>query len=204
MQFNFFEDLKPKGHLQITKKYLDGTEEVVLDDHNVIVSGFGVGLSYLFTLSGSSRITDYQLDRFQFGLSAVQTVSSSVYKLDYPISSIAHYGSDTKLLLVSATQIQNGVNIANQVFALIPHKNVTRIANNSVRYTIILDERTANNLGSFGYPGGSNASLQEIGIFMKNPRGDASTASILSAYRQFSPIKKSSEFSLIFRWTFTF
>jgi len=200
---NFFEELQPKGHLQIVKLFPSGQEEILLDEKNVIVSGFGVGLSYLFTLSGSQRITDYQLERFQFGVCAVQAVSSSVFKLDYPISSIAHYGSDTKLLLVSATQVRNGTNFPNQVFGIIPHKNVTRVSNTSVRYTIVLDERTLNDLGNYGYPGGTDAALREIGLFMKNPRGDASTASFLCAYKQFSSIKKTSDFSLVFRWIIT-
>ena len=201
---NFFEELQPKGHLQIVKLFPTGDEEILLDEKNVIVSGFGVGLSYLFTLSGSNKITDYQLDRFQFGVCATQTVSSSVFKLDYPISSIAHYGTDTKLLLLSSIQVRNGVNFPNQVFGIIPHKNVTRISSNTVRYTIVLDEKTLNDLGNYGYPGGTDAALREIGLFMKNPRGDASTASFLSAYKQFSSIKKTSEFSLVFRWSLSF
>lgn len=199
----FIDEIKPVGHLEIIKIYNDGQQEVVLDEKNMIVSGFGVGLSYLFSLSGSSKITDYQLDRFQLGVCSTQTVSSTVYKLDYPLSSTSHYGIESKLVTLSATQIQNGVNVANQVFALIPFKNVTRLSENSVRYTIVLDERAVNNLSSYGYPGGTDASIREIGLFMRNPRGDASTASILAAYKQFSPLKKTSDFSLIFRWTIT-
>lgn len=48
------------GHLEIVKVFNDGREEVVFNDHNTIVSGMGVGLSFLFTLSGSLKITDYQ------------------------------------------------------------------------------------------------------------------------------------------------
>lgn len=59
----FIDEIKPTGHLEITKIYNDGRQEIVLDEKNMIVSGFGVGLSYLFSLSGSSKITDYQLDR---------------------------------------------------------------------------------------------------------------------------------------------
>lgn len=197
----FFDELKPSGHLEITKLYSDGRQEVVLDEKNVITSGFGVGLSYFFSLSGSAKITDYQLDRFQLGVCSTQTPSSNTYQLDYPLSSTAHYGVESKLLTLSATQIKNGVDVANQVFALIPFKNVTRIADNMVRYTIVLDERAVNNLASYGYPGGTDAAIREIGLFMKNPRGNAQTASILAAYKQFSPLKKTSDFSLVFRWT---
>ena len=63
------EDVKLSGHLQIAKVYSDGTEELVFDDHNVIVSGMGVGLSYLFTAGGSDNLLDFQIDRFQVGVS---------------------------------------------------------------------------------------------------------------------------------------
>ena len=81
------------------------------------------------------------------------------------------------------------------MFVLIPFHNVSRINNTSVRYTIILDEEAANNVGQ---------GLDEIGLFMKNPRGAAKDASILVAYRKFSSIDKSSDYGLVFRWTITF
>ena len=65
MLLNFEENYDINGHLQIAKVFKDGTEEIVFDDHNIIVSGMSVGLSYLFTLSGSNKVYDYQFDRFQ-------------------------------------------------------------------------------------------------------------------------------------------
>ena len=64
MSFNFVEELGVNGHLQISKRYPNGSEEIVFDDHNIIVSGMSVGLSFLFSASGSDKITDYQFDRF--------------------------------------------------------------------------------------------------------------------------------------------
>jgi hypothetical protein len=47
--------------------------------------------------------------------------------------------------------------------------------------------------------------LTEVGLFMKNPTGNANTnQSILVAYRNFSEIYKTNDFSLIFRWTLNF
>ena len=46
--------LDVSGHLQIYKIYKDGTEEKVFDDHNLITSGMGLGLSMLFAGQGSS------------------------------------------------------------------------------------------------------------------------------------------------------
>ena len=58
---NFTEELGINGHLTIIKKFTDGQEEVVFDDHNIIVSGMGVGLTYLFTGSGSNTVLDLSL-----------------------------------------------------------------------------------------------------------------------------------------------
>jgi hypothetical protein len=186
------------GHLEIIKKYNDGREEVVFNDHNTIVSGMGVGLSFLFTLSGSSKITDYQIDRFQLGISG-QAETSSLYQLSSPLVNATEYAGTAGLVMTaSATQIKNGINVLNQPFGLIPFHNVTRIGPTSVRYTILIDANSANNLTRSS----QSVSLNEIGLFMKNPRGDAPTpASIMVAYRKFSSILKTSDFAIIIRWT---
>ena len=77
---NFMEEVGITGHLTIVKKYKDGEEEVVFDDHNIIVSGLGVGLSYLFTGSGSNTIVDYQIERFQLGVSGVRGWKQFFYR----------------------------------------------------------------------------------------------------------------------------
>jgi len=209
---NFIEDLKITGHLQIAKIYNSGNEEIVYDDHNVIVSGMSVGLSYLFTLSGSNTITDYQLDRFQLGVSAPPTggVVSSIYQLSGNLSSFEEYGGAAAgLILVSSTQIKNGAAPAGptgeEAFAYIPFSNITRIDDSSVRYTIIIDKDSCNNITRpAGTAGTVDRALNEIGLFMKNPRGNPSTQSILVAYRQFTDIIKTSDFALVFRWTINF
>ena len=54
MILNVLEELDIKGHLTISKIYSNGSEEIVFDDHNIIVSGMGVALAHLFALSGSN------------------------------------------------------------------------------------------------------------------------------------------------------
>ena len=66
-----------KGHLEIIKKYRNGDEVVVEDDHNVIVSGMGLTLNLLFSGSGSSTITDYQISRAQIGSGTGDEVSAT-------------------------------------------------------------------------------------------------------------------------------
>ena len=202
---DFEEFDKIHGHLQIERVWKDPSKEneILFDDHNVITSGMGVGLSMLFTLSGSDNITDYQFDRFQVGVSggALNEVSST-FQLSGPLSAVDEYESDaTRLLVVEGDQLANGSIINSQAFGMIPFKNVTRINDTSVRYTIVLDDEACNGINR---PGVNNDDLNEIGLFMKNPAGHQDTQSILCAYRAFSNITKTNEFSLVFRWTLNF
>lgn len=198
------------GHLTIHKRFPDGTEELVFDDHNVIVSGLSVGLSMFFTGSGSSKITDYHLDRFQIGVSGPPTGGdvSSIYELSGNLNTEAAYGGDAGSIFMSTNdQIKNGSVVADQIFALIPFSRVTRIDDVSVRYTMVLDEQAANDLTSGDTAGGGSDSvtISEIGLFMKNPLGDVGTpASILVAYRSFTGVSKTSDWALVFRWTINF
>ncbi len=75
---NFTEELGINGHLTIIKKFKDGTEETIFDDHNIIVSGMGVGLSYMFNGSGSNTVLDYQIERFQLGTSERPSIDKEV------------------------------------------------------------------------------------------------------------------------------
>lgn len=204
MEQKLTENLNIKGHLTISK-VKDGQEELIFDDKNVIVSGFGFGLSYFFSRQGSTSIVDYQLDRFQLGVSGhTGNQVSSTYQLSAPLSGIEEYNSntDSNLYVFSAYQIKNAIATNSPVpyFVKIPFTKVTRIDERSVRYTIFIDEDSCNGL----IRNGVDANLNEIGLFMKNPRGDSPEASILAAYKYFSNIRKTDDFGLIFRWTITF
>jgi len=201
---NFIEDVGVVGHLQIAKVFKDKPEEIVFDDHNIITSGLSVGLGHLFSGSGSNSIIDYQLDRFQVGVSGNDSAGSGTYTLSGPLSSVQEYGEAASFATVSAVQIKDGTLTANkQIYGRIPFKNVTRINDTSVRYTIILDEDTTNYTNYVRHT--TDDVLTEIGLFMKNPRGLAGDgASILVAYRKFTQILKTSDFALVFRWTINF
>ena len=188
---SFLEELDVNGHLTISK-LKNGIETVVFDDHNIIVSGMGVGLAHLFAVSGSTSILDYQIDRFQIGTSGGTTLEiSSTNALSGSLTSLAQYGVNSNILCASAYQIKNNSIITTPVwYGLIPQQNITRIDSNTVRYTIILDDEDCN-----------SKTLNEIGIFIKNIKGNSPVAPILVAYRHFDDIDKSSDFSLIFRWS---
>lgn len=197
---NFTEEKGINGHLTIIRQWRDGREEVLLDDSNIIVSGMGVGLSYLFTGSGSDMILDYQIDRFQVGVSGPPEggVTSGIYELSSQLTE-SEYGAGSNLFISVNNQLTNGSQTTNRAFAKIPASKITRISDSSVRYTLVLDEEACNGLDRSG-----DAYLNEIGMFMKNPLGGVSDVPILVCYRTFSNIRKTDDFSLIFRWTLNF
>lgn len=206
MNLNFTEQLNIHGHLEIIKIFDDGRSEVVFDDHNIIVSGMGLGLAHLFGLSGSTTILDYQIDRFQVGVSgdaALEVVTTNA--LAGPLSSAGEYGDSAGIMIVSSYHATDSANYTGpEWYGYIPSHKVARIGENSVRYTLTLDKETANDLSR----NGASVALNEIGIFMKNPLGNkfalGQDASVLVAYRNFSDITKTSEFALVFRWTLNF
>lgn len=203
MNKSFIEQTGMKGHLTI-HKVVDGQEELLYDEDNVIVSGFGWSLAHLYGLAGSDTITDYQIDRFQLGVSGQSANQvSSTYQLSGPLSSIEEYttNGDSNLFSYLSDQYLTGETTTTSAFAGIPFNKVTKVDDRSVRYTIFIDEDSCNNLSR---PGLSEASLNEIGLFVKNPRGKASDESVLAAYRYFSNITKTSDFGLVFRWTISF
>jgi hypothetical protein len=199
---NFIEDLDIQGHLQISKRFDNGSEEVLFDDHNIIVSGMGIGLSYLFGLVGSPNILDYQIDRFQIGVSGSQASEQiSTNQLVAPLSSVEEYGDNALLYVLSGYHaIAPETYIGPEWFGYIPAHKVSRVGDRSVRYTITLDKESCNNLTRDG----NDVDLNEIGLYMKNPLGNlgvGADTSILVAYRYFSGITKTEDYSLIFRWT---
>ena len=80
-----------KGHLTV-HKVVDGQEELVYDEDNVIVSGFGWALAHLYGRVGSDTITDYQIDRVKLGVSGNLGLQvSTTTDLSGPLSSQAEY-----------------------------------------------------------------------------------------------------------------
>jgi hypothetical protein len=199
---NIIEELDIRGHLQVSKLFRDGKEELIFDDHNIIVSGMGVALAHLFSLSGSDSVLDYQIDRFQIGVSGDENYENvQRNKLLGPLSSQLEYvGYAGDLLTASAYQIRdNSIVSFEEWYGMIPQHNVTRIDDNTVRYTIFIDQESCNNLNR-----GSDLYLNEIGLFIRNIKKNYPEAPILAAYRVFSDVRKTDDFALVFRWSLTF
>lgn len=189
-----------KGHLTI-HKVVDSREELVYDEDNVIVSGFGWALAHLYGRVGSDTITDYQIDRIKLGVSGSLGLQvSTTTDLGGPLFSQAEYvgTGDSNLAVVSGYRWANDVATTNlEPYAKIPFSKVTKVDDRTVRYTIFIDEDSCNNLRT-------DANLNEIGLFIKNPKANATETSVLAAYRYFSNIRKTSDFALVFRWTISF
>ena len=66
---------------------------------------------------------------------------------------------------------------------------------------LVIDQNSCNNLA---YPNGSQIKLSEVGLYMRNPNGFEIPARLISAYRPFTPIYKTNNFALIFKWTLKF
>jgi hypothetical protein len=192
-----------KGHLTI-HKVVEGQEELVYDEDNVIVSGFGWALAHLYGRVGSNTITDYQVDRIKLGVSGSADLQiSSTTDLSGALSSQTEYlgTGDSNLEVVSGYRWANDIaTTTGEWYAKIPFSKVTKVDDRTVRYTIFVDEDSCNNLTRDG----ADANLNEIGLFIKNPKANATETSVLAAYRYFSNIRKTDNFALVFRWTITF
>ena len=192
-----------KGHLTV-HKVVDGQEELIYDEDNVIVSGFGWALAHLYGRVGSNVITDYQVDRVKLGVSGGTALQvSSTNDLSGALSSQTEYlgAGDSNLDVVSAYRWADDVaTTTGEWFAKIPFNKVTKVDDRTVRYTIFIDEDSCNGLSRDG----SDANLNEIGLFIRNPKANATETSVLAAYRYFSNIRKTSDFALVFRWTISF
>lgn len=190
------EVLQASGNLEIIKIFNNGSEEVVFSDHNLITSGLGVSIATIFVGSGSVNIKDHQIRWFQMGSGDYAVAyDNTVYKLELPLAA----GGYTGKIVVDTHQLANpdGSNYGSLPFAWIPQTAVRRTSTTSVTYLLSLDNSTCNGV-----------SLSEIGLFVHNPLykfiGSSTVRSMLAAYRKFSAIAKTNEFSLLFRWTLSF
>jgi len=191
------DTVKPNGFLEIVKLYPDGTEEVVFDERNVITSGMAVGLSHLFSASGGTSIENFQILNFQVGVSGdINTFGVSSFKLASSLSQVQYQSTGSEVFLEYLAPIENGSVLGTTTpFVRVPFNHVEKVTKTSVRFILILDRNTANGIGM---------DLNEVGIFMRNPRGLAAESPILVAYRPFTAITKTNAFSLVFKWTLQF
>ena len=213
------------GHLTICKIYKDGTKETVLDRHNMITAGLGSSFIDLLQDNGSPFAEDYRPRYFQVGTSSISGInftsnvaaSSCFYQLSTPLHWSA-YGEDTSLLvykrdrgfnastadgttfgellftsgLISSIEFSS-VDNSSSWFASIPATDATKYFLDACETELVLDENSAN-----------GHTISEIGMFAKNPKGLVKDTPLLIAYKSFTGIPKTSEYSLVFHWSIGF
>ena len=194
-----------QGRLSITKVNNDGSEEKLQEFNNIPVQGLGYSLARLF----SSKSTESKLDNFRFAYFQVGTgfinymvqptdVQNAFYALASALPT-SSYGSDItsvisqqKQLVASSFQDVSGVTVSSIPASLvkIPASRVTRVGDSIVKIKLVVDQNMA-----------VGQTLEEIGLFIRNP--DESfrvNSAILAAYKYFSPVPKTNQFSLVFDW----
>ena len=173
---NYESGNRIKGHLEIVKIYADGTEELHFSDENVITSGLGYTLLKAFATSGAGSIEPFQIQYFQLGVAANDSLQvSSTGSLSASLSE-ANYG--TANFEISTHDLSSGTPAAAQPFGVIAWPYIKKISPTRVMYQIFLGDEAAEGI-----------TLSEVGLFSKNPN--------LSVAKQDS-------FSVLFRWTIEF
>ena len=187
---SLLESINPKGHLEIIKKYSDGHEETVLDDHNVITVGMGITLASLFsTTNTAAAANDFSIAYFQVGTGS-STMVSGVTKLLDALTS-AQYGESD--LAISAVAIGGTGGTWVKDAAFINPAYVSKTSSTKVTYSLVLEETAAIGI-----------TIKELGLFSKNPLREPAPLAYLCAYRSFAGISKTEAFALIFKWTLEF
>ncbi len=184
----FIDSIDASGYLEVWKIYKNGSAELHFSDNNVITSGFGVALAYLFSGSGSTNILDYQPRWYQLGSGTPATINATLTELADPLPPESYTG----VFYDTHYQIKNGSITDTETFGLISQHNVRKIGPNVVQIIIYVAEDAAN-----------GSTLKEIGLFLHNPTGYFLPASILMAYKQYSAIAKTSDYALLFKWQIT-
>ena len=99
----------------------------------------------------------------------------------------------TEMLLTSATISATTFSGTDGYFGEVTSGKITRFFVDSFEAEIILDENSAN-----------GQVLSEIGLFSKNPKGFEKDSPLLMAYKDFTPLTKTSEFTLAVHWSIGF
>ena len=187
---SLLESLNPKGHLEIIKRYSNGLEETVLDDHNIITVGMGITLASLFSNTTTSATVDsFNISYFQIG-NGSSVMASSVTKLGDAINESEYGNSD---LTISSIGIGGTGATLTQDVAYINPAYVSKTSNTKVTYSLVLEEEACTGIA-----------IDEIGLFSKNPLLTSNPFAYLCAYRSFTAITKTDAFALIFKWTLEF
>tara|TARA_R100000963_G_scaffold33166_1_gene25308 strand:+ start:460 stop:1137 length:678 start_codon:yes stop_codon:yes gene_type:complete len=209
-----------RGHITICKVYSDGTEDTIVDRANLVTAGLGSSFIDIQRGQGSENVDGFSPYYFQVGTSSMDydttvATSSYFYQLSTPFS-WDDYGDDTdfiveskyrgfnastddggstytELLFTSAALSSIAFSGTDEYFSKVKEGRLSKFFMDSFESEIVLDEKT-----------GNGKEISEIGLFAKNPKGFKEDSPLLMAYRSFTPVTKTSEFSLVVHWSVGF
>tara|TARA_R110001583_G_scaffold9651_6_gene45496 strand:+ start:1481 stop:2104 length:624 start_codon:yes stop_codon:yes gene_type:complete len=197
------------GHLEVYKVYSNGTEELHYSEHNVITSGMGVNLAHAFAADADSNVENFQANWMQIGTGASTVAIRAQDNVQVSgradlLSSIpaSQYGDENTIgLAVSSMKYATSAGTAvSKDFVKIPTAFIHRVSERKVMWRLILNDSAANIYDDSVHGG----ALCEVAIFANNPREVDPPILHMIAYRAFSNIIKTNEFTLDFRWTIEF
>jgi hypothetical protein len=198
-----------QGHVTVCKVYKDGTEEIVVDESNMITAGLHDAFLDILHQAGSPFAEDYRPRYYQFGTGTNTLPSDDTSSIFFGLSSPltwSEYGSDSDMKLQERYRVfpvsgSSQVQFEDPTFSAISYSGTdeyfaevggeysTRIFYDSFEAILTLDTNS-----------GNGETISEAGLFAKNPKGYAQDSPYLMAYKSFSGISKTSDFSLIIRW----
>jgi hypothetical protein len=195
-----------RGKLEIYKDYGDFVEKVG-EYHNIVTRGMGITLAAAMTSGSRNTKNPFSIRYAQLGTGVVDylrytSTSESRYnffKLNSALSKDS-YGKNLRTPLETRTQlaVTNEFSTTGDLlytteqgsFLKIPDSRVTIKKDAGILVTLVIDKNMANGV-----------TLKEVGLFSDNVAIDGTQESVLVAYKQFSPITKQNDFSIIFSWT---
>lgn len=196
-----------KGSVKIKKVFRDGSEELVLEDHNIITKGMGRSITSVLSNNVPDKLSDMLIGYYQIG--AGNTYPSNhepetrpyIYQLANPLLE-AQYGDKTNQVIDIHNQLyptkgnfspDSALQSLKATFVELSPEYHTKITDDSVHYRLVIDKETANGVN-----------IRELGLFSKNPDAESEEKSILVAYKTTGGIEKSDLFDLVVDWNLKF
>jgi hypothetical protein len=181
-----------KGHVQIYKIYKTGDVELFYEDKNIVCSGMGATLAAAFGASASSDLSAFQITLFQIGTGGSTGLQvSSTGQLGTALT-LSEYGAGALEKVVQSLST-SGSTVTNQAFGIIPAGFIDKVSERKCRWIILMDEDA-----------GNSKTVNEIGIFSKNPNQTNPAVAFLCAYKYFGDLAKTDTFSIQVVWTIEF
>lgn len=181
-----------KGHVQIYKLYRSGEKELFYEDKNVVCSGMGATLAGAFGASSTSDLSAFQITLFQMGTGGASGFQvSSTGRLGAALT-YSEYGSGALEKVIQSLST-SGTTVTNEAFGIIPAGFIDKVSERKCRWIILLDEDA-----------GNSKTVNEIGIFSKNPNQGSPSIAYLCAYKYFGDLVKTDGFSIQVVWTIEF